>query len=218
VNEVERPAEGQDGPRTWRPSFDRRILLVGTIVVLLGGGATAVAVDQDLFNKPPAPEALSSPSTIASGATWSVKAWKSVKGICLGVIVENAQRAEGCGFPVVGASPPTSAESSQTADEISGMYARGAGDGELYVAGVAAESVARAEVELRDGSVADAPIVDGPSSLAVSLRFFVLRIRDTFSNPFPVAAYRAYGSSGELLERVPVVRPQGSTGAAAGNQ
>ena len=75
----------------------------------------------------------------------------------------------------------------------------------MTIIGLAAADVARAEIELADGRVLDAPLYEAPAQLDVPLRFFIVR----FSPPPPRAdrrgsaidVYTAYDREGRLLER-----------------
>jgi hypothetical protein len=183
------------------------IIIAASLVVVAAAGGTALALKGDLFDSTPAPTVVGDRVDVATGPNWAVEAWKSTRGMCLGVVISDAERAVGCGFPVVGTPPVTDARVPQPNHEISGMYTSQNGDGNLYVAGVIADSVSRVEVEFRDGHVANASIYRAPSSLSTSVNFFVLRTQLSSADPFPIAGYRAYDDAGHLLERYPVPRP-----------
>jgi hypothetical protein len=205
-----------------------RLLLAAAIVALLGVASTAVAVGVNLVRQeesfyekwfagdPHAPNLQGSFVEVAGDSDWALIAWRSDQGICLDLATPG-HSASGCGFPVVGAPPD---RTQPEVDEPRHMVAYLAGRAEpgdpWDLAGVAAETVARVEIEMADGRTLAAPMYDAPAELGTALRFFVLRIEVDESSMVPagepphlahvVNAFVAYDADNDLVERL-VVAP-----------
>ncbi len=79
------------------------------VLLTLVGAGYAVgkqALDAfDLWSDPHGPARIGDRVEIASVDDYSLHAWKSTQGICLGVVRGGKPEASGCGMPVVGAPP-----------------------------------------------------------------------------------------------------------------
>ena len=189
-------------------------LVASAIILALAG--TAVGLNEGLLRQqerfharaPDDPRRIGPLVEIVSAADWALFAWRSKVGICIDFAIPGNSPFV-CGLPVrgqtagaesSGAGPPTHAIA---AFEIGHRLA--GGEGKMTTIGLAAGDVARAEIELSDGRVLDAPLYDAPAELDVPLRFFIVR----FSPPPPradgrgsaVHFYSAYDGEGRLLER-----------------
>lgn len=194
----------------------KRLVLALAAAALLALAGTAVAVGVDLLAQqerfhagvPDDPQRLGPLVEVASGDDWALIAWKSEVGICLDFAIPG-NSPFGCGFPVRGAKPATDASGAglpthAVAGFVSGGGLRG-GDGKATIFGVAARDVAAVEVELRDGSVVEAPLYDAPPELDLELGFFIVRLQlppQGLRGDGPVRAYSAYDHDGRLIERV----------------
>lgn len=213
--------------RIGRPRRARKRLvlaLAAAVVLALAGTAVGVGVNllaqQEEFHatEPDDPQRLGPLVEVASGDDWALIAWQSKVGICLDFAIPNNSPFS-CLFPIrgnvrseaSGAGPPTHAVAGFVSD--GGLVG---GDGKTTIFGVAARDVAAVEVELRNGQIVSAPLIDPPAELDTKLRFFIVRLR----LPSPkvpeeapahgllpvfegtVHAYSAFDGEGRLIERV----------------
>jgi hypothetical protein len=166
---------------------------------------TAIGSRWDWFDRtsPPDLKRVGARVEIASDGDWSLSAWKSNRGLCLGIVRKDEPVGVGCGFPVVGA--PVSATQQPPQHLIGGMYGSLLGD-EIYVAGVVAKSVERAEVELSESGIVPVEIIEAPEQLQVSVDFFFMasiavnRWREE-------VAFNARNGAGRRLDRIEFLSP-----------
>lgn len=176
----------------------------GALVGLTLAG-TAIGSRWDWFDRtsPPDLERVGARVEVASDGDWSLSAWKSNRGLCLGIVRKDEPVGAGCGFPVVGA--PVSATQQSPQHLIGGMYGSLLGD-EIYVAGVVAKTVERAEVELSEGRVVPVEVIEAPEELQVGVDFFfkanipVNRLRDEVT-------FNARNRAGRRLDRIGFLSP-----------
>jgi hypothetical protein len=219
-----------DGWRRVRNAFpgDRgnRWLLAAAILALVGGAGTAVAVGVNLVRQeesfyekwiardPHSPNLQGSFVEVVGSSDWALIAWRSDQGICLDLATPG-HSASSCGFPVVGAPPDRTQPGADEPKHMVAYLAGRAEPGDLWdLAGVAAETVARVEIEMADGRTLAAPMYDAPAELGTRLRFFIQRIEVDESSLVPpgepphlanvVNAFVAYHADGTLVERLPV--------------
>jgi hypothetical protein len=165
---------------------------------------TAIGSRWDWFDQtaPPEVKRVGPRIELASDGDWSLSAWTSSRGLCLGIVRQEEPVSAGCGFPVVGAPRDTRSTTMQKPPQhlIGGMYGSLLGD-EIYVAGVVAETVERAEVELLSGRIVPVDIIQAPDELQVGVNFF-------FKASIPVSRLReevtfnARNSAGRRLDRI----------------
>lgn len=204
-------ARSGEPARPHRPR--RRLVLALAVLLLLALGGTAVGVGVDLLrqqetfhaNFPDDPTRIGPLVQIVSGDEWALIAWRSEDGICLDFAIPG-NSPFGCGFPVRGAGGRTDAASGPL-HAVAGFFSGGnlvGGDGKATIFGVAAQSVAAVEVELRDGHVVEAPLYDAPAALRAEVRFFIVRLalgELERARGNPVRSYSAYDREGKLIER-----------------
>lgn len=179
------------------------------LLVLMGAGyavGNRALSAFDFWSAPSDPKRIGERVEVAAADEWSLQAWSSTRGICIGVVLDGAPAYSGCGMPVVGAPPDTVFAQPEPTHVIG--YMAGGGDGDaLYVTGPISESVARVQVELIDGRLLDAAVYEAPTELDTKLDFYFLRdepSRDKTFERHPVKSLRAYDASGVLLERLDV--------------
>jgi hypothetical protein len=189
------------------------VLLAAALALLAVGGA-ALAVGTDVFDRfdlrggPSDPRRLGERYRVASVGDFSLDAWNSTRGICLGVAVDGEPAASGCGMPVVGA-PPDQVVAQPPPTHVIGYMAGGTDGWPLWIAGPIAAGVERVEVEIVDGRTFDAPTYSAPAELAGSVNFYVLVLEEYSPSEFrthPVRAVRAYARDGSLLEELVLSR------------
>jgi hypothetical protein len=171
--------------RAGRTKGSRRVaLILVTAIALATGAGTAMALggfdwlaQQDQLEanslNPFRPRVIGDRYVLASGPDWAVLAWRSDKGICIGLSTPDLG-SRGCGFPVqdAGTEPPVSADRTTVAG-----VAGSATGGYMLAAGVAAPSVARVVVELADGRNIPTSLYPAPAGLDANVQFFVGRFR-----------------------------------------
>ncbi len=218
-------------------SRPRRLALVVALVLLVGGVGTAVGVginllaQVELFHRShdrskSDPHPVGSFVYVTRGSDWALIAWRSTRGICIDYAIPGKGAFNGagaCGMPVVGA-PPDRVFPQPPTKHVVGYFSSGSISSSAVVtvvAGPTAPTVARVEIELRNGQILPAQMYDAPPKLQTHLRFYLLRAhlrspgtrllpqaqkrRPDARLPInPVRAIRAYDKSGKLLERFPV--------------
>lgn len=194
----------------------RRVALVAAAalaMLIIAGVGYAVATHAldafDVHGGEYDPERIGARVEIAVAGDWSLYAWKSTRGICLGVVHDGEPASSGCGMPVVG-TPADQVFKQPAPRHLIGYVAGGADGDPLYVAGPIAENVARVEIELVDGRVLDAPVYEAPATLGGEVDFYFLldeESADTTYHRHPVRTLRAYDAGGRLLERLQVPSP-----------
>jgi hypothetical protein len=196
----------QDGARLAPARFRRRrhaLLLAAALLALLATGS-AVGVRMDWFDSfaPPEIKRIGPRVQVASSGEWALTAWKSTRGVCLGVLQAEEAVSSGCGFPVVGAAPDLMYPQQPPQHLVGGMYGSRVGN-RLYAAGVVAEHVDRAEVELRDGRLIPLEIVEAPPELDLAVDFFfVADVKIASGARGAVRAFNALDASGLRLDRL----------------
>jgi hypothetical protein len=197
---------GQDAAIPDRPRFrlHRRALLLAAAVLALLATGSAVGVRSDWFDRwsPPELKRIGPRLQVASSGEWALTAWKSSRGVCVGILEAEKPISGGCGFPVVGAAPDLMYPQQPPQHLIGGMYGSQSGD-RVYAAGIVAEHVERAEVELRDGRVVTVEIVEAPDELALAVDFFFVAdvpVDQGFRSG--VRAFNALEESGRRLDRL----------------
>ena len=198
---------GRRGLPRLAPAFGAALLAVTLVGAgyALGNGAFDAF---DFRGGPSDPKRIGERVQIAAADEWSLQAWSSTRGICIGVGLDGAPAFSGCGMPVAGAPPDQVFEQPQQ-DHAVGYLAGGEGR-RLYVAGPVAENVARVEVELIEGQIVEAPVYEAPPELDVDVDFYFVRANrasEVPSDRHPVKSLRAYDAAGALLERLDVPRP-----------
>lgn len=189
-----------------KPGRRRHLVIViatglSALALTAGGYATGVG-PFDLFDHPGSPERIGSRVEIGARDEWSLNAWRSDRGICLGVTVDGRPFASGCGMPVIGAPPDTVFEQEPSTHKI-GLMMASADASAFYVTGPLSHDVARVQVELPGDRVIDAEVFDAPAELDVPLRFYFLRVQESpVSASARVQAVMAYDSAGGLIERL----------------
>ena len=177
---------------------------------LLAGGAYAVgssAFDRWTDPNPNAPQRIGERVEVATTDDSTVYAWRSNRGICMGISVHDDPEALGCGMPVIGAGRDTG--STQPPQQVVGFLASSPGvdDTSTYVFGPTSPTVARVAVELHDGRVLETQTTAAPDGLDTQLRFYALQIpnaQPTQTAPgetptSPIKAVRAYDAAGVRL-------------------
>jgi hypothetical protein len=193
----------RDEPR--QEGRPRRLLLAAAAVVLLltlaGGGYAVGGSVFDRWVNRGDPKRIGERGTVAAEDEWSLQAWKSTRGICLGVTVDGEPAFSGCGMLVVGAPTDTVYEQPPNSHVIGWLL--GSSGEASYVTGPVSANVARVEVELADGSVVEADLFDTPDALDSPLRFYFLKT-EPVRNPRDrsVNAVVAYDDAGRRLERL----------------
>ena len=194
----------------------RRLALAAALVLALTGVGTAFAVGPRLGdldasfwffdkegNDPSIPRLIGDRAVVTRGEDWAFVAWRSTRGLCTSLVFPENQGGTSCGIPVVGAPRETRSPEHLI---VGGTY-QGRPDDDLWVEGVVAANVSRAEVELTDGRRLQAPVYDAPAALGLDLKFFLVRTRPPeygapkVGIPVPVRAFSAYDARGRLLER-----------------
>jgi len=205
--------------RASRPRLYRRrkvILAVAVLLLTLVGAGYAVgtrALDAfDISNGLHEPTRIGDRVEIAGVDGYSLHAWRSTRGICLGVVRDGKPAASGCGMPVVGV-PPDQVFPQPEPTHVIGYMAGGADGDPFWVAGPVAESVRRVEVELVNGRILEGQVYEAPAVLHAKLGFYFLvdeTLSDTTFTPdrHPVQEVRAYDAAGVLLERLRVPVPE----------
>lgn len=182
----------------------RRALVLAVALLALLAAGSAVGVRLDWFDRwaPPELKRIGPRLQVASSGEWGMTAWKSTRGVCLGVVQGEEPISGGCGFPVVGAAPDLVHPQQPPQHLIGGMAGSLLGD-RIYAGGVVAEHVDRAEVELRDGRVLHVEIVEAPEELQLAVDFFF--VADVPVDPGErnqVRAFNALDASGRRLDRL----------------
>ncbi|HEX5468293.1 MAG TPA: hypothetical protein VFW80_04515 [Gaiellaceae bacterium] len=215
ISAVDRSFAGPLRRLLWGSSR-RRVGLAAALLVLVGSVGTAIAVGTDLLTQQKRVHAEDAKSQIApqpegdavqidAGSDWSLVAWKSDEGICLDYAVPG-NYISACGLPVVGSPPNTAAPDAEAPTHVVAGLQTVPDSGTLVVAGVAASTVSRVEVELDDGRMLEGRLYNAPAALDTSLRFFLLRATiepgATDALEPRARAFQAYDASGTLLEDV----------------
>ena len=195
-------ARGQIG---WRRRSHRRLVLVAVALLALVLAATGVAVGVDLLQRentfdaireriPSEPKRQGERVVVASGAGWSLLAYRSDRGLCLDVATAQGSGG-GCGFAVRGA--PGSEDSHRL---LSAQI--GATSSSVYVTGVASAEVARVVVELGTGKFVDAELHVAPAKLAVTVKFFTARLATNVAGVggSEIRSVHAYDAEGDELD------------------
>jgi hypothetical protein len=143
--------------------------------------------------------ATEAPVEIASGDGWSVTVYRTADGFG----VSYARASGGSSF-ATGTFPFSEGRASRYIVVALGAPDP-ASDGRGMFCGLVAASVARVEVEVRDGSVVSAETLPLPNVLATDLRAFLLRPRPdgrplSLSDP-PTRAFSCLAADGSVLER-----------------
>jgi len=202
----------QRGPRQSRSRARSSLVAFIALVLLLlvtGGGYALNRWSPSLFdldtNDPTVPRRVGERVIVAAEDNWTLQAWKSTRGICVGVTVGGDPSFSGCGWPVVGAPKDTVIEQPPDTARVGRLIAGGGGH-PVFVAGPLAQDVDRVEIQFIDGNTVDAPIYTAPAALGVPLKFYLVREtveeRDAQAPVNPVRWVRAYGPDGSLLQEL----------------
>lgn len=187
---------------------------VAVLLTLVGAGYAVGTQALDVFDlsgDPSGPARIGNRVEIANVDDYSLYAWKSTWGICLGVAQDDKPEASGCGMPVVGA-PPDQVFRQPEPTHVVGYMAGGAADDPFWVTGPVAQNVHRVEVELVNGGVLEGQVYEPPPGLDVNVGFYFV-LDDALSGTtfptdrHPVRVLRAYDADGALLERFQVPAP-----------
>lgn len=211
-NAVDRD-DRRDRRFTFRPSA--AVALVLTALLVTSGAALAVrfdigpgflaGADESSKGDPSSPHLLGERVRIATTNDRAIYAWKSTRGICVAAVAQAGRGASGCGFPVIGSPNDVAVRQPEPNRFVGGVASREGS--QIDVVGVAAEAVARVDVELADGSVLRADMWTAPKTLETPLRVFYVRARAITSvgesgMQRHVAALVAYDRDGKQLDRL----------------
>ena len=144
---------------------------------------------------------------IARGKDWSVMAWRTSDGFC--IAHAHAHGGSGCSVGHIPCTNPGDVPSYVVASFGTPATDR---DGCGLIGGLVVPTVARVEVELRDGTVMSASTLPAPDALGADLRtFLILTPFDDQpfgpSHPPAVRVYTLIGSDGRVLQRLRNPRP-----------
>jgi hypothetical protein len=213
-------------PRQRRARKRLVLALAAAVVLALAGTAVGVGINllkqqEEFHASPDNPNRIGPLVQVASGDDWALIAWQSKVGICLDFAIPGNSPFS-CGFPVRGNTRSEESGAGPATHSVAG-FVSGAGlaggDGKTTIFGVAARDVATVEVELQDGRIVAAPLIDAPPALDAPLRFFIVRLRlpppevhdqgpTRPARGLPpvvedtVHAYSAFDGEGRLIERV----------------
>ncbi len=203
----------------------RRAVLVAAAFAILSLAGAGYAIGTDALNVFDSggggaydPTRVGNRIEIATAGEWSLLAWKSTRGICLGLTRDGKPAAAGCGMPVVGA-PPDQVGRQPAPTHLIGYMTIGAAGDPLLVTGPTADNVARVEIELVDGRLLEAQVYEAQAELDTPLNFYLLVDHASSVTTFlqqPVKALRAYDTDGALLERFVVNAPRSPGGSYSG--
>ena len=195
------PPDAADGGRTRRPRPLVKAAVVATAVVLVAGAGVAAArlslFDFAEFPRPAdvanEPRRIGPKEIVTAGQEgdlgWRLVAYRSTRGLCIGVEVAGAARAAsaGCGVP-----DPRSRLSLPTADYIGGGVDR------TWLYGRVTRRATRVTLVLADGRSVDAAVVQAPHSLNLPFAFYVVTVGGAAAgepgDAAPIARADAYRS------------------------
>jgi hypothetical protein len=208
-------SDWNDVLRRWQPKrsnrrrrVPRRSLVLAALAVLVlslvGAGYGLGLSFWDQYGDPNS-QRVGERVEVAAEDGWSLQAWRTTRGICLGLSVDEEPRFSGCGMPVVGA-PEDTVFAQPPPTHLIGYLAGYTGEDSprLFVTGPLSPSVAGVEVELTDGRRFEARVFHAPEELESSLRFYLVEPSDPpEAGPGrpPVRALRAYDAAGVRLEQ-----------------
>lgn len=202
---LRRRRRGRAGRRRRLPRRSLALAALAVLVLSLVGAGYGLGLSfWDQYGDPNS-RRLGERVEVAAEDGWSLQAWRTTRGICLGLAVNDEPRFSGCGMPVVGAPPDTMFPKERPTHLIGYLAGyTGVDNPRLFVTGPVAKSVARVEVELTDGRRLEAKVFAAPEDLASGLRFYVVEASDPLEAGLgrnPVRALRAYDAAGIRLEQ-----------------
>lgn len=164
-------------------SLQSRVIAVAAGTILLASAGAAFAVTKlGIFDGPAAPKRLGPVMTIASGADWTLNAWRSSAGICLAIQLAHSQGAEGCGFPVAGAT--------KGGDKaIAGLVTVLARFDHGYAAGLASARTTRVDANLVDGATQPTRLYSAPSALDLTAKIYFVEFSKQDAEPIAFTAF-----------------------------
>ena len=202
--------------RAWRrPRRRVALLAAAALATTIVGASYALATGAldafDFRGGREDPQRIGARVEVTSVDGFALYAWKSTRGICLGVAERGEPLGSGCGMPVIGAPPDEVFRQPEPTHVIGYMAGGGAGDA-FWVTGPVAENVDRVEVELVNGRVLRGHVREAPAALQANVDFYFIldeASRKTTFGPdrHPVRSLRAYNAGGALLERLAVPGP-----------
>lgn len=205
--QLERRASHLVRELTARPNGRRALVVVSTAAVLLLGATLAAAASISVAGRdivpffPPPDDVVGEPVQVgprvlllegeaASGARWTLSAYRSDRGLCLDLAFRRGIGG-GCGGGLRGEPE------AEGRDWVGFGANEFATDPEVFVAGPAARGVASVELELAGGGRVRTRMIEAPAELGAPIDFyFALLARGA-----RVHAIVARDGSGAVLER-----------------